>query len=219
MNKPNTSRLKVEIVHDMVCSWCPIGYLNMQTAIKQLQIEVDFQFLPFELNPHMPEEGQTIPEYFKQHFRWTDNKLRQYQNELVETARQSGVNIDFSKRTHYFNTHNAHKLMYWAHGFEKQTAFNESLIKAYFEQGLNINQPEVLLSLMSDIELDPKAAKLALESQHIEHALMDKIKRYMPFNITTIPTFILNGHHVISGANSVTELTHHLIDYQTNYAA
>ena len=219
MKNTQENRLRIEMVHDMVCSWCPIGFRNIQAAIKALNIEVEFGFLPFELNPSMSEDGQLISDYFKQQFRWSDNKLKQYQTDLVATAKNAGVCIDFSKRRYYFNTHKAHRLMHWVHGFNKQIEFNEYLIKAYFELGLDISQTEVLLQIIMDIGLDPNSARLALEDPQIEQALMQKVERYMAFNITSIPTFILDGSYLLQGSSSVSELIHQLGQYLKSKAA
>lgn len=97
-------KLKIEMVHDIVCSWCPIGYANIQSAITNLDIDVDFHFLPFELNPQMPTEGEMIANYFKRQFLWSEAKLLGYQESLVKTASSAGVTIDFSKRLKYYNT-------------------------------------------------------------------------------------------------------------------
>ena len=85
------TKLKIEMVHDIVCSWCPIGYNNIQTAIKNLDLEVDFHFLPYELNPELDENGETIENYFKGRFGWDDRKLLDYQSSLVNTAKNAGV--------------------------------------------------------------------------------------------------------------------------------
>ena len=52
MTTSSTKKLKIEMVHDIVCSWCPIGYSNIKTAINNLNIDVDFHFLPFGDNFH-----------------------------------------------------------------------------------------------------------------------------------------------------------------------
>ena len=213
------NRLKIEMVHDIVCSWCPIGFRHIQAAIKALNIEVEFAFLPFELSPSLPEDGQLIRDYFKQQFRWSDNRLKQYQTDLVATAKSAGVCIDFSKRRYYFNTHKAHKLMHWVQGFNKQVEFNEKLIKAYFELGLDISQTEVLMQIIKDIGLDANSALLALEDPQVEQALMDKTQYYMAFNITSIPSFILGGDYLLQGSSSVPELTHQIGEYLKNKAA
>lgn len=51
--------LKIEMIHDVVCSWCPIGYANLKQALKNLAIEADISFLPSELNPGMGPKGAT----------------------------------------------------------------------------------------------------------------------------------------------------------------
>ena len=46
-------QLKIEMIHDLVCSWCPIGYRNIKQAIDILadQLSINLHFLPYELNP------------------------------------------------------------------------------------------------------------------------------------------------------------------------
>ena len=95
--KFKVKQLKIEMVHDIVCSWCPIGYSNITTAIKNLNIEVDFRFLPFELNPNMDSEGELIAHYFSRQMGWGNEKLIDYQTSLVATAKKADVSIDFSK--------------------------------------------------------------------------------------------------------------------------
>ena len=197
------SKLRIEMVHDIVCSWCPIGYNNIQKAIKNLALEVDFQFLPFELNPNMSEEGETIANYFKRHQGWSSATLNDYQSSLVETALKAGVIIDFTKRTHYYNTLNAHKLIHFAAQENLHTAVNEILIKAYFEQGLDISNTSVLLKIAEQVGLDGNLVQALLSSTQVEAALNNKIKRQKSFEISSIPTFILNQDTLVSGSNSV----------------
>lgn len=203
--RPNrrSGPLKIDMVMDLVCSWCPIGYMNMKHAIEQLQIDVDFQFLPFELNPSMPAEGELISDYFKRRMRWSQNKLTHYQTGLVHTASKAGVVIDFANRTHYYNSHKAHLLLRWAHNYKLQTDFYERLIKAYFEQGLDISQDPVLLDIIESLGLNRQAGEEALSSDVLHQAVIQKKQDYQAFNINRIPTFILDGKIQISGSLSV----------------
>ena len=195
--------LKIEMVHDVVCSWCPIGYANLQQALRNLDIEADMRFLPFELNPEMPEEGEAIASYFERLQGWNLATLQNYQGSLVKTANNAGVTIDFSKRTHYYNTRNAHKLIHWAEQFNKQTAVNESLIEAYFKLGLNISDTGVLLDIAEQLGMDRVATQNALTSKQVAQALENKIERQRGFKLRSIPAFIINEDTWISGSNSV----------------
>jgi len=62
--------LKIEMIHDVVCSWCPIGYANLQQALRNLNMEADIYFLPSELNPEMGPMGEGIEEYFERRYQW-----------------------------------------------------------------------------------------------------------------------------------------------------
>ena len=191
----------------------------MKTAINNLAIEVEFSFLPFQLNPNMGEDGELIANYFSRQFGWNEGKLRKYQQSLVVTAAEAGVSIDFSKRTHYYNTHNAHLLMHWAERFNKQTVLNERLIKAYFNDGLDISKLSVLLDIAQDIGLDRQQTNTAMTSvlpkkepnkepkqvpnQALGQELGTKVQRYKKFNLTSVPAFIINNSVLICGSNSV----------------
>jgi len=195
--------LKIEMVHDIVCSWCPIGYNNIQMAIKNLNLEVDFHFLPYELNPEMDENGETIAGYFKNRFGWDDHKLFDYQKSLVKTAQSAGVIIDFSKREKYYNTQKAHQLMHWSEQFNKQTELNERLIKAYFADGQDISNTDALLDIAVQVGLDRVSTENVLSSTQLMEPLDRKIERQKAFNIQSIPAFILDEKILISGSQSV----------------
>ena len=196
--------LNIEMIHDINCSWCPIGYNNIKTAIKNLGIEVDFKFLPSELNPKMSEKGETIARYFKRQFQWDDGRLVDYQKSLVKTALTAGITIDFSKRINYYNTRKAHTLMHWAERFNKQKELNEGLIKAYFEQGLDISNTEILLNIAEKVGLNRLLTFSALSTTELAQELDKKIKRRQTFKIQSIPAFVVNGGSLISGSQSVT---------------
>ncbi len=199
------TKIKIEAIHDVVCSWCPIGHSNLKVALKLLEdeIEAHITYLPFELNPDMPEEGEMIANYFKRRQGWTPVTLKDYQESLVKTAQNAGVIIDFSKRTHYYNSRKAHKLIHWAEQFNKQTAVNESLIEAYFKQGLDISNMAVLLDIAEQLEMDRISTQNALSSRELEQTLEKKIERQKAYKLNSIPAFIINNDTLVSGSNSV----------------
>ena len=57
--------LKIDIVSDVVCPWCIIGYKQLQKALDIVGDEVDPEITwhPFELNPQMAAEGEDISEH------------------------------------------------------------------------------------------------------------------------------------------------------------
>ncbi len=197
------NKLKIEMIHDVVCSWCPIGYANLKQALKNLAIDAECYFLPFELNPGMEVQGEDINDHLAQRYGWSESKRRDYRQNLLAVAEQAGVAMDFSKRTHYYNTNQAHRLIHWCEGFDKQQAMNELLIDAYFKQGLDINNSQVLLNLVEQLGLDRSQAEVALNSAATKQQLAIKKQRVQQADITSVPAFIFNNRTLVTGSNSV----------------
>ncbi len=196
-------KLKIEMMHDVVCSWCPIGYANLKQALKNLAIEADFNFLPFELNPDMGKEGEGIDEHLGRRYGWSEDRRKDYRQHLLGVAGQAGVTMDFSKRTHYYNTNKAHRLIHWCEGFNKQQAMNELLMTAYFKQGLDINNTQILLNLVEQLGLDRSRAQQALETDETKQQLLVKKQRVQDTEVTSVPAFIFNNRTLVTGSNSV----------------
>lgn len=195
--------LKIEMIHDIVCSWCPIGYSHMRKAISQLNINADFHFLPYELNPDMSETGEAIDRFFERRHQWSQSKLLDYQENLVAVAASADVSIDFAKRTHYYNSGKAHQLMHWAESYNRQNELNELLIDAYFKHGLDIGSTTILIDLVEQLGLDSAKAKQLLNSSAAEERLLLKKQRVQQLALPSIPAFIINNKTLITGSNSV----------------
>jgi len=195
--------LKIEMIHDVVCSWCPIGYANLKQALKNLAIEADIYFLPSELNPGMGPKGESIEEHLRRRNQWSNSQLQDYRAHLLTVAEQAGVCIDFSKRTHYYNTKKAHCLIHWCEDYNRQQAMNDLLIDAYFKRGIDISNIQKLLDLVEQLGLDRSLAEHALVSDEISQQLLLKKKRVQQFKISSLPAFIFNERTLVNGSNSI----------------
>ena len=52
--------MRIDIVSDVVCPWCIIGYKQLEHALDETGIEAVIHWHPFELNPHMGDDGETL---------------------------------------------------------------------------------------------------------------------------------------------------------------
>ena len=208
--------LKIEMVHDVVCSWCPIGYSNLKQALRNTQTKAEIRFLPFELNPDMPEKGEQIGAHLMRRNNWDQAQLNHYRQHLLSVAGKAKVEIDFDKRTHYFNTNLAHRLMHLAEKVGKQQEANELLIDAYFKHGMNIGDEETLLELAQRIGLDPLGTRSELKSRRTTEELNAKKRRVNALSIASIPAFLINESLFVSGSNSVEYFENLLADWSVS---
>jgi predicted DsbA family dithiol-disulfide isomerase len=175
----------------------------MRKALRRLNIKADFHFLPYELNPDMSETGEAIDRFFERRHLWGQSKLLNYQENIIAVAASAGVSIDFSKRTHYYNSGKAHHLMHWAEGYDRQQELNELLIDAYFKHGLDIGNPLILIDIVEQLGLDSSKAIQVLYSSVVDEQLLLKKQRVQQLALPSIPAFIVNDSTLISGSKSV----------------
>lgn len=209
--------ITIDIVSDVVCPWCAVGYAHLKQALAELDntLAADIHWRAFELNPHMGGEGQDIQEHLIEKYGSTPEQLDENKQRLVEIGKAAGVDFNFGERSRIYNTFDCHKLLHWVAGLasenekasdEKasiQTQLKQALFEAYFTQGKDISDREVLLSIVDQMGLDVKQAQEILDSDAITQAIRDEQKQYQSMGISAVPAFIINNQYLISGGQPV----------------
>jgi len=128
--------LKVDIVSDVSCPWCIIGYLSLSKALQRLEpkIVAHIAWKPFELNPNMPAEGQLLGEHLHEKYGSTKADIDQTRNMISARGAALGFEFNFKDDGRIYNTFNAHRLLYWARQFDKQTELKLALFGLYFSE-------------------------------------------------------------------------------------
>lgn len=203
-NHPQKSIIRIEYIHDIICSWCPIGLRHIDLAIAALNPSIDFElkFLPFELNPDMPHEGEAIPDYFKRRSGWSAEKFASYAKSVVETAAAVDLVYDYAKRTHYFNTAKAHRLIDFAEQFGKQKIVVDILTQQYFKNGVNIAGTDALVAIAESAGLNSSETRDILNATTRSMTLEAKYAKVRGIDVKSTPTLLINGETLIPGSNS-----------------
>ncbi len=193
--------LHIDIVSDVSCPWCIVGYKSLQMALSNLKNEVDADITwhPFELNPQMPPEGQEINEHLAQKYAINQSQLEQNR----EAIRQRGlaVGYEFGNRGggRIYNTFDAHRLLHWAKLQNKQTQLKLALFDLYFQKSGNPSDHEQLLTVVSEVGLDKEAAAEILKTNAYATDVRKEQKHYQSLGISSVPAVIVNNKHLISG--------------------
>jgi len=196
------STVKIEMIQDIVCSWCAIGYQYLNDALKDTGIKAEFSYLPHELNPDMPAEGIEIEHYFTSVYGWSQHKHDIYRRQLIETAKSAGVVMDFRYRTHYYNTRLAQQLLVAAEAEGKGRLAYETLLKAYHAKGINIAQVQEISRIGQELAISENAMEQVLNPE-LELDLFTQAKqRRAKFDTPSVPAFIFNDQHLVVGSQS-----------------
>jgi predicted DsbA family dithiol-disulfide isomerase len=193
--------IQIKVASDVVCPWCLVGKKELEIAIDQLKDEYHFdvQFLPFELDPNITEEGVDFKLYITQKFGdW--NRFLQNSNMLVERGKNIGLNFDFQNIHRSPNTFDLHRIIQFAHQFGLQSAVKEAYMKAYFENGMDLTIRANVLEVAVNTGLDEELVLQLLNSNegvNELHMIQDSMRA---MGISGVPFFIINDQYGLSGA-------------------
>ena len=202
-----SARIKIDFVSDVSCPWCVIGLKSLQAALGRLgdEVDADLHFQPFELNPQMVSEGEDLLEHITRKYGSSEEQVRRNQAAIADRGAQLGFNFDMSKRARIYNTFNAHRLLHWAEleGSGKQAALKEALFAAYFTDGRNPSDPEVLAEVAASVDLDADRARSILASDEYAREVRAREQQYLQSGIHAVPAVILNDKYLVQGGQPV----------------
>lgn len=195
-------KMQIDIVSDIACPWCAIGYARLERAMVQLAAEYEFtiHWHAFELNPEHSDQGEPILPALAKKYGRSEEEMRANQSHMMTIAKDLGLNFDGLQERHTCNTFDAHRLVKWAGEHGCQTAMKQALFDAYFGKAMDVSDQTVLLSCVAALGLDPEAAKQILETDQYSDAVRADEARYQRAGITSVPAFIINNKYLISGA-------------------
>jgi len=194
--------LRIDIVSDVVCPWCIIGFTQLQRALTQLgdEVEVDLHWHPFELNPQMPAEGQELREHLAQKYGTSVAQSQAARARLTQIAESLGVEFRFYEGMRMHNTFRAHQLLHWAGEQGKQTELELALFETNFSRGENVDDPEVLAAAAGRAGLDEDGARAVLQDGQYADTVREEQRFWLSKGIHAVPSFILDGRYLIPGA-------------------
>jgi predicted DsbA family dithiol-disulfide isomerase len=195
------NRLKIDFVSDVSCPWCVIGIKSLEQALARVGDEVaaDIHFQPFELNPQMPPEGEDIAEHIARKYGSTPDQLARNQEGIRARGAALGFTFEMGKRSRIYNTFDAHRLLHWAELEGRQHALKNALFTAYFTEGRDPSDREVLVEVATRAGLDPQQARDVLESGRYAAETRERERFYMQQGIQAVPSVIVNDRYLIQG--------------------
>lgn len=209
-----TDQITIDIYSDVVCPWCAIGYGQLTKALQQLdgEIEAQVRWLPFELNPDMPPEGEGFEEHISRKYGRTHEQGAAMRGQMKQIASEAGVSLSYegaiedggeAPPQRMWNTRDCHKLLTFAleeAGPQVQTALKLALFKAHFNLRQPLNDRGALLDIAASVGLHREAAKAALDDAALEARVVAEEQQAWDFNITGVPAMIVGGKFMIPGA-------------------
>lgn len=199
--------LRIDIVSDVVCPWCIIGYRQVQMALDMLDqpVAAETWWHPFELNPNMAPEGEDTAEHIARKYGSTPEQSRANRQRLSDIGESVGFAFNYGDGMRIYNTFNAHKLLtvFGAErGWQAQTALKMALFKAYFQERRDVSDKAVLAEIAAQQGMDATVAEAWMLDESLTQTVRSEQRQWQDENITGVPAIIFDQKFMVPGAQS-----------------
>lgn len=197
--------MKVEIWSDVMCPFCYIGKRKFENALAKFEHknEVTVEWKSFQLNPNLVTDiSINTIQHLAESKGWTMDYTNQSIQHVTDVATEVGLNFNFEKAV-VANSFDAHRLLHLAKKYKLQNQCKELLLAAYFTEGKNTADHEVLTNIGLQIGLDANEISNVLESNQYADEVNNDINYAQEIGVRGVPFFVLGNKYAISGAQSI----------------
>jgi predicted DsbA family dithiol-disulfide isomerase len=193
---------RLEIVSDAICPWCWIGKAHLDGALALLAEEglaFEIGWLPYQLNPDMPEGGVDRRTYRTEKFgSW--ERSQELDAQVADAGRVAGVVFRHDLMARTPNTVEAHRLIRLAGEDGVQHAAMDRVFRAYFHDGQDIGARSVLAALGAEAGMSPDTLAAFTQGEAARAEVVAESRALAQAGINGVPSFLLDRHLLFSGA-------------------
>ena len=207
MTTLNSKKLHIDIVSDVVCPWCIVGYRQLEKALQASGTDYELHWQPFELNPDMPPEGQNLREHLAEKYGATKEQSQENRLRITQAGAELGFEFSFADDMRMHNTFNVHQLLHWADQQGRMHDLKQALFVAHFTHRRNLSDNNVLADVAAEIGLNRDDALPVVADQRFANEVRTTEKSWISQGISGVPAVIFNRRHLVTGAQGVENYT------------
>jgi len=152
---------------------------------------VRVKWVHFPLRPDTPQSGRSLEDLFAG--RGYDIPKMQAQMR----ARMQAEGLPYGNRSMTYNSRLAQELGAWADSQPGGDAIHDALFRAYFVDGRNIGDPDVLVEIAASVGLPAEQAREVLDKRTHKAAIDADWEKSHRYGVTGVPTFVIGTHGVV----------------------
>jgi predicted DsbA family dithiol-disulfide isomerase len=192
--------MQLDVIFDTVCPWCYIGKRRLERALAlRPGTDVRIKWRPFMLNPDMPPGGIDRTAYLIKKF-GSETRVRRVYGAIGEAGHSVEIDFAFERIRRTPNSVASHRLIRHAAESIEVAPLVERLFEAYFIEGVDIGNADILLDIGTTFGLDRDALRQYLDSDEDVAEIYEENARAHRLGINGVPAFAFAGNMVISGA-------------------
>jgi predicted DsbA family dithiol-disulfide isomerase len=197
--------MRIDIWSDVICPWCFLGKRRFERALDDVDgaDRIEVRWRAFQLDPTATREPGDLRRSIEK--KYGPGAFDGMTERLTALGEPEGIDyrFDLAQRV---NTIDAHRLLAWAWdtgGADDQGALAERLFVAYFHEGANVADHELLVRAAADADLDADEARRVLGSGAYQVEVRDDLVAATERQLTGVPAFVVADRLLIPGAQEV----------------
>ncbi|WP_422089476.1 DsbA family oxidoreductase [Tenacibaculum ovolyticum] len=195
--------MTITVWSDIRCPFCYIAKRKLENAISQFnhKEEIVVEWKSFELDPRLETNTKinTIDYYVSK------GASRQQMTDLFSNATRMAKEVGITFNLNEIivaNSFKAHKLVHVAKAVNKQNEAKELLLKAYFTDGKNIDDSNILLQIGENLGFSKENLEDKLSDKSLEVSIREDQELAKEVGVSGVPFFVFNNKQALSGAQS-----------------
>lgn len=200
---PQGHVVQIDIVSDVMCPWCIIGFKQLERALAVTNASARIRWHPFELNPDMPPEGQDLTEHVAQKYGSTPEQSARARARMRALGESLGFTFNFKPDSRIVNSFAAHQVLEFALANGLQHPLKLALFDAHFTDGRDVSNVETLLDVAQNVGLDRAEAAQVLETGALAASVREKQQFWTSRGISGVPSMVFDGKYLVTGAQGV----------------
>ncbi len=195
--------LRIDIVSDISCPFCAIGYLQLNAALEELGQKADIHWHPYDINPAVGNDGLDLRANLNRKYGHDEAACDNMFANITSMGAPFGFEFNYPKGKKVYSSLKGHQLIKWAENSGKQTELKFALLQAFFRDGLDYANTDILVGIVRDLGLDETSAREALDKGTFAKDVNDEIAYWQSQGVSGVPTMIFNQKFATSGAQGV----------------
>ncbi|MFG0729057.1 DsbA family oxidoreductase [Photobacterium damselae] len=211
-------KIQLDIISDIVCPWCIIGYKRLISAILELNLEkkVEIIWHPFEINSDMPKEGENLRAHVARKYGSSREDSDRARLNISQLGSEYGFEFHYFENMKIVNTLDAHILLDVARSIGKQTELKLRFFSAFFSEGKDISNRTVLINEAKAIGISEKQLTNALNNDNLRRHIQKSERDWQRLGVSSVPTMIFNRSISLTGAHPQETYKHILLELINN---
>ncbi|WP_192891732.1 DsbA family oxidoreductase [Vibrio bathopelagicus] len=200
-----SKKLQLDIISDVMCPWCVVGYKNLEQAVSELGLEqqIELEWQPFELNPDMPQEGENLRDHIMRKYGSSAEESQRSREQLAARGKAVGFDFNFYDSMRMVNSRHLHVLLDFALTHGKQTELKLRFFTAHFSEQKDLSDLDVIAQELEAVGLDAtKALKRLNNTDNLKQIEAQEFE-WQRMGISAVPTVVFNRKSAVTGAQTV----------------